>query len=64
MKNPVNIEVYGVLVEFDMLKVLEAGVLVICLSSRLQRLPITLIWSVPELDTFNIVLTHHLLNSR
>ena len=26
MKNPVNIEVYGVLVLFDILKVLEAGI--------------------------------------
>ena len=30
MKNPVNIEVYGVLVVFDTLKVLEAGLETYC----------------------------------
>ncbi len=57
MKIPVNSEVYGVLVLFDTIKVLEAGVLKKSLRPLLKGLPITFKWSATELDTFNTFLT-------
>jgi len=36
-----------------MLKVLEAGVLIISMAPIKMGIPYYLFWSVPELDTFN-----------
>jgi hypothetical protein len=55
-KNPINSEVYGVLILFDALKVLEAGVYDFAFIPVIQCLASTLIWSAPELDTFHNIL--------